>query len=382
MKYYLICLLLVIGTLRAQNQQTPCPSANQGIVPQSTEVQALLDSIVNHGIPGIAISIRTKQGSWSGSAGYARLEDRTPMTSCHLQYLQSVSKTVMSVAILQLVSEKKIRLDAPLEDYLPKEQAKYLTTSRRVTIRMLLNHTSGLPEYNMRPLYVSRLLQHPDYRFQPVDYLKFIDGLPLDFEPGSKYSYRNTDHLVLALIADAITGDHAAWINEHVFKPLKLEHTFYRQDPDYLKYPELPDSYWDRHSDGMIENVTTLQRDNVAALIGDDGIVATPSDAVQFLQGLLEGRLLSPEMLSEMKVWAKDTKGNPRYGLGLAYRTIAGQEAWGHSGGGIGAGCELYYLPGKQVYYFVAINLGTVTDSPIHDRLAPWLDKLHEAIVR
>ena len=190
MKYYLICLLLVIGTLRAQNQQTPCPSANQGIVPQSTEVQALLDSIVNQGIPGIAISIRTKQGSWSGSAGYARLEDRTPMTSCHLQYLQSVSKTVMSVAILQLVSEKKIRLDAPLEDYLPREQAKYLTTSRRVTIRMPLNHTSGLPEYNMRPLYVSRLLQHPDYRFQPVDYLKFIDGLPLDFEPGSKYSYR------------------------------------------------------------------------------------------------------------------------------------------------------------------------------------------------
>src|SRR6185503_4533694 len=107
---------------------------------------------------------------------------------------------------------------------------------------------------------------------------KTIEGKPLTFVPGSKYSYRNTNYLLLALMTDAITGDHAKFISETIFAPLELSNTFYRHEAGYIDYPLLTNSYWDRYSDGAVENVSQMQRMNVSTLIGDDGIVTTPVD--------------------------------------------------------------------------------------------------------
>jgi D-alanyl-D-alanine carboxypeptidase len=95
----------------------------------------------------------------------------------------------------------------------------------------------------------------------------------------------------------------------------------------------------------------------------------------------MEEGLLSSAMLAQMKTWVTDSKGNPRYGLGLSYSVIQGHEAFGHSGGGIGAGCELYYFPEKQVFVFIAINLGTVTDSPLHAGASAVRDKIFATIL-
>jgi D-alanyl-D-alanine carboxypeptidase len=312
----------------------------------------------------------------------AKIENNTPMEACHLQYLQSVSKTYMAVGILKLYEQGKIDLQAPMTNYLPKKYARYITDGHRVTMQMLLNHTSGIPEYNFQPDYVARLLQHSDYQFEPEDYLKYIKGKPLDFEPGSKYSYRNTNYVLLALIADALTGDHAAFLSETIFKPLGLNNTFYRHESAYPNYPQLVNAYWDRYSNSIVENVSQMQRNNVAALIGDDGIVATPVDAVKFLRGLMEGQLLKPATLDLMKTWVNDSKGNPAYGLGLDYTLFQGEVAYGHSGGGIGAGCNLYYFPKQNVYVFIAINLGTVTDSPIHKTAEKSINRFYEALLK
>lgn len=247
---------------------------------------------------------------------------------------------------------------------------------------MLLNHTSGIPEYNSQPNYVAKLLQHPAYQFEPEDYLKYIDDKSLDFEPGSKYSYRNTNYVLLALIADAVTGDHATFLSETILKPLGLSNTFYRHESGYLNYPQLVNSYWDRYSNSIVENVSQMQRNNVASLIGDDGIVATPVDAVKFLRGLMEGQLLEAATLELMKTWVNDSQGKPTYGLGLDYALFNEEVAYGHSGGGLGAGCNLYYFPEQQVYVFIAINLGTVTESPIHKVAEKTIDKLYEVLLK
>lgn len=346
------------------------------------DLQNALDSLVSVGIPGCAMAVYSPQGWWTGAAGYAKIEDRRPMQPCYLQYLQSVSKTYMAVAILKLYEQGKIDLDAPMTQYLPQKYSQYISNPGSITVRMLLNHTSGAPEYNFDPDYVAYLLQHPDHYFSAEDYLKFIDGKPLDFEPGSRYSYRNTNYVLLSLIADAISGDHTRLISEVIFEPLMLEHTFYRHEAGYPNYPELVNTYWDRHSDGYIENVSQMQRSNVAALVGDDGIVTTPVEAVIFLKGLLEGQLLEPATLAQMQTWVQDSAGNPRYGLGLGHGNIAGHTAIGHSGGGIGAGCELRYFPDKNLYVFVAINLGTVTDSPIHQQAEHAKDLLFEVLLK
>lgn len=351
-----------------------------GTLEKNQQVQAVLDELVNAGIPGVALAVYSEQGLWSTAKGFAKIETNTPMQPCHLQYLQSVSKTYMAVAVLKLSEQGKISLDAPMVHYLPEKYSKHITRSGEITARMLLNHTSGIPEYNFSPSYVSELLQHPDQFFSAEDYLEYIDGKPLDFEPGSKYSYRNTNYVILALMVDAITGDHAKYISEVIFRPLGLTTTFYRNHEKYLTYPMLVNTYWDRHGDGIIENVSLLQRTNVASLIGDDGIVTTPGDAVRFLKGLMENHLLNESTMKEMKTFVRDTKGNERYGLGLARATMLGNTGYGHSGGGIGAGCELYYFPEKKIYVFVGINLGTVTESPLHENVLKAKDKLYQAI--
>jgi D-alanyl-D-alanine carboxypeptidase len=349
---------------------------------KAKEIQPVLDQLITGGVPGTALAIYSDEGWWSSAAGVAKIENNTPMQSCNLQYLQSVAKTYMAVGILKLYEQGKIDLQSPMTNYLPEKYARYITDGHRLTMQMLLNHTSGIPEYNFQPDYVAKLLQHPDYQFVPEDYLKYIEGKPLDFEPGSKYSYRNTNYVLLALIADAITGDHAAFLSEAIFKPLGLSNTFYRHEPNYLNYPQLVNSYWDRYSNSIAENVSQMQRNNVASLIGDDGIVATPVDAVKFLRGLMEGQLLLPATLDLMKTWVNDSRGNPAYGLGLDYTLFQGEVAYGHSGGGIGAGCNLYYFPKQNVYVFIAINLGTVTDSPIHKVAEKSINRFYEVLLK
>lgn len=382
MKNLILCFTQLILLAACQSTQTAFTSSqcetisNTGPL-QNEKLEQALSDLVSEGIPGVAIAVYANNTWWTGAKGFARIEDQTRMKTCNLQYLQSVAKLYMAVGILKLYEEGKIDLNAPITKYLKPEHSQHISKAEFISVRMLLNHTSGIPEYNLVPLYVTHLLQNPEASFTPEDYLSYISGKALDFEPGSRYSYRNTNYVLLALMADAITGDHARYLEEVIFKPLALENTFYRGSNNYLNYPELVNTYWDRYSNGIVENASKLQRNNVAALIGDDGIVATPEDAVKFLKGLMEGKLLQASTLDSMKVWAKDKKGNNAYGLGLDYTMLGGKVAYGHSGGGIGAGCQLYYIPEKNLYFFVGINLGTVTDSPLHKVAEPKIEKLY-----
>jgi D-alanyl-D-alanine carboxypeptidase len=386
MKHFCFFLAVIIS-MQATAQSIPvvaCESNHTQATAftKAESLQQVMSELVKAGVPGVAMAVVSKEGYWEAATGWASIEQQLPMQPCHLQYLQSISKTYMAVAILQLYEQGKIKLDAPITTYLKPAHSKAVTNAANITVRMLLNHTSGITDYNFAPAYVAYLLQHPEHRFQPEEYLRYIDGKKADFAPGARYAYRNINYVLLALIGDAITGDHARYISDHLFKPLKLQHTFYRSDSGYLQYPTLPNAYWDRNSNGIIENVSGMQRGNVMDMVGDDGIVTTPHDAVYFLKGLNEGKLLADSTLQLMKQWVKDGKGNNRYGLGLAYRNEEGHTGYGHSGGGIGAGCELYYFPKQDMYCFVAINLGTVTDSPLHLKADPVRKRLYEVLLK
>ncbi|WP_324181910.1 serine hydrolase domain-containing protein [Aquimarina gracilis] len=340
-----------------------------------------LDLLVKEGIPGTSLAVLSEEGWFMANSGLANIEEKTPVQFCHLQYLQSIAKTYMAVAVLKLYEQGKIDLDDPITKYLPSSISNHLAKSDKISVRMLLNHTSGLAEYNFNPNYITKLFQDPEHIFEPEDYIKYIHGKPLDFPVGSKYSYRNTNYVLLAIIVNKITGDHTAFIREVVFRPLQLEHTYYPLVVNQLGNDQLVSAYWDRHSQGIIENVSKIQQNNVANMVGDDGIVTTPVEAIIFLKGLMEGKLINKTTLQEMLQWAKRKDGTPAYGLGIAYSSINGFKSYGHTGGGIGAGSELRYFPDKGVYMFVGINLGTVTESPLHKGIAPARDQLFKAIL-
>jgi D-alanyl-D-alanine carboxypeptidase len=300
----------------------------------------------------------------------------------HMQYLQSVTKTFMATVILQLREKGKLSLDDPISRHLPAWAAGFLRNPADITVRMLLNHTSGIPEYTTRPSYVSRVLLHPLEIPSLRENLSYIQNETPLFPPGSRYAYTNTNFEFLALIADTITGDHVAYMKKNVFEPLGMTQTRYLRSPADLHGLPIVDSYWDVLQTGDPANITPLQKANVASMKGDDGIVCAPLDAVKFIRGLMEGKLLTAASLALMMTPVKNDKGNPVYGLGLSYFQAGGIEAWGHGGGGIGAGCLLLYIPADKTCLFIATNLGILIETPLTKKMDPIKFEILAAVLQ
>lgn len=378
--------LLTIYTLsifgQSQENCKPAVTINSAFS-KAKAVDSILKYFTTNMLPGASVAVYSEaEGWWAGAQGFADLERKLPMTNCHLQYLQSVSKSYMAVEILQLKEQGKIELDAPMTRYLPSKYSKYIKNASAVTIRMLLNQTSGVPEYNEAPAFVSNVMLHPLQNFTSEDCLRGINGMDFQFMPGSKYKYTNTNYLLLSLIGDAITGDHAAYIKKNIFKPLGLNNSYYGKDLNYLKGLSLPQSYWDVFNNGIAINTTPFQQMTVACSKGDDGIVSTTTDAVKYLKGLMEGKLLKEASMKDLMEFVKDEKGNKRYSMGMTYFDLGGLPAYGHGGGGIGAGCGLLYVPSHKVYVFMATNIGCFVDSKLSAKAAEMRDAILMALLQ
>lgn len=343
-------------------------------------LEKMIAQYAKQGIPGLSMAIYTPiSGYWGISAGFAKIETKTPMQICHLQYLQSVSKTYLATAILKLQEEGKIDLDAPITKYLPEKYIQCINNASSMHVRNLLNHTSGMPDYLESPVYITYVLQHPDHYFTSEEFLSYIKNQKQQFATGSRFEYSNSNYHVLALMVDAISGSHDDLIKQKILAPLELRNTFYR---NIKGIPSLVNSYMDRFSNGIVENVSQLQQESISCAKGDDGMVATPLDAVNFLKGLMEGKLLTDSSLKQMKTCVNDKQGNPIYGLGLYHVTYFGVEGYGHGGAGAGAGCGLYYFPSKNIYIFLGTNIGTLVDGPIVQKVNELKSKVLELILK
>jgi D-alanyl-D-alanine carboxypeptidase len=344
---------------------------------KAAAIQAIMDRYTQKDLPGIAIAVYTEaEGWWSGASGFSKTETKKTMTIENLQYLQSVSKTYMAVAALKLAEEGKLDLDAPISKYLPKKYVELLKNADKIKVRMLMNHTSGIPEYTSDPEYTATVILNPTKILKLEDEMNCLKNEEPQFEPGAKYRYTNTNYYLLTVIGDVITGDHAKYIGKMIFQPLSLNNTFYHHSKGYLEYPLLPDSYWDILNSGRPANITKMQIANVASMSGDDGIVATPIDAVKFLKGLMEGKLIKESSMSQMQQWVKNESGRPVYGLGLIRFEEGGTIGFGHGGGGLGAGCLLLTVPAARMYVFLATNIGVVIDGPVGTKVNSMKDEI------
>lgn len=348
--------------------------------PKSTELQYKLDQIKGLGVPGAVIALKDGNGTWASTSGSSKIETKTPMEICHLQFGQSVAKTYVATAILKLYEEEKIDLDEKISAYLPQTVTSGIANAEVATVRMLLNHTSGIAEYNDKPNYVTYLLQHPLHTFTTNDYLSYVRDESPKFSPGEKYSYTNTNYILLALIADEITGDHKKFIREKILAVHHLNNTYYH-DPGFMEMPRLVNTYWDRYSNGEIENISEMHRINVGSLIGDDGIIATPLDYITFLEKLLTDQILQSSTMSQMLDFVQiEPDSQNGYGLGIQREYHNNLPELGHTGGGIGSGCLLGYLPHNDTYYFIGINLGVSITPQLANPFEDVIDEIHEIL--
>lgn len=362
MKKQIISLLLLCA-IAVSGQKDGFPEDKK------EKVKSILRKYTEIGIPGLALTVYNEDtGFWSHAEGVSNIEEKTPLTNNHLFYLQSVSKTYMAVVILQLYEKGKLNLEDKIINYLNHNWLTEIEGSEKITLKMLLNHTSGLPEYSTDPILVSKIIHNPQKILSVEEMVSHIANKSLEFEPGSKYSYKNTNYELLSLVADKITGNHISYMEEYIFKKLKLNSTVYLSKENQNKNINLADAYWDILLEGIPTNVSKLQRANVSSMKGDDGIVSSTKDATLFLKGLISGKLLKPETLELMQEFVTNEDGKKSYGLGIQYYDLDVTYALGHSGGGIGAGCILLYLPELNSIVFLATNFNTMMESPIRKK--------------
>lgn len=353
-----VALGLTACTLPVPARIAPPPEAwrpGRNTHPDSAAFQALLDRYARQGLPGVVLLVRTPAGRWNGAAGYADIETGERMTPSHLFHAASVTKTYLAAAVLLLAQDGSIDLDARISRYLPKAVYGRIPNGSRATVRQLLSHRSGIPDFSGATAYEFDFLNDPLGSYPPERLLSYLHGQSALFAPGAGYFYSNANYYILALIVDGLVrGGHAAVISRRILAPLGLHHTFYKDEPGYPTPPGLVDSYQDFAGDGQLMNVTDLAIHNDEVFMGNAGLMATSSDFADFLDGLLGGTLLAPESLSEMEAWSRPS----RSGLGLNYLVTPYGPAVGHSGGDVGALAQVRYFPDLHATLVLLSNGG------------------------
>jgi D-alanyl-D-alanine carboxypeptidase len=236
----------------------------------------------------------------------------------------SITKTFVAVVILQIEAQGGLKLNDRLSQYLPDAPH-----ADQVTIRQLLDHTSGMPDFAVQSRYLVGILSAPGRRWTAEQTIDVIADRPLDFEPGTRWAYSNSNYVLLGMVAERVGGAPIAQLlRERIYQPLGLDSTFLEEMEEGP--PLRVAGHYDLNGDGKSDNVqnipyTAIVTSGAAA----GGISATALDVLDFASGLWDGQLLAENSLNQMLAIEKPSTN---YGLGIGRRRLGDQDAWGHAG--------------------------------------------------
>ncbi|WP_169984520.1 serine hydrolase [Microbispora sp. H10836] len=308
------------------------PAAAPRVRPGADVMQKLLDDLVRRdGFPAALAAVQGRDGrvrSYTAGVGDLRTRARAPVDG--EVRIGSNTKTFVSVVVLQLAGEGKVRLDEPVETYLPGLIRGNGNDGHHVTVRQLLQHTSGLPEYTAF-LDLAVAPYRYDY-FEPRRLLDMALQQKPAFSPGTRWKYTNTNYIVAGLLVERVTGRPVAEaITNRVIRPLGLRHTYFPAVGERGVRGPHPDGYQQDLGKPLVD-MTDLDP-SWAWAAGQ--MVSTPAEINRFFGAVVRGKLLRPEQLKEMRrtVAVSPSAPGKGYGLGLFRRPLkCGGESWGHGG--------------------------------------------------
>jgi D-alanyl-D-alanine carboxypeptidase len=306
------------------------PAAAQGDT--RAALQRQLDALVaaDGGPPGAVVTLRRGSRTTVLTSGVADVASGgRPRASDHMR-IASVAKTFNGAVVLRLVARGRMRLGSTIGDVLPRLPRAW----RGVTVRRMLNHTSGLPDYTQSDGFREQFQTDPDGVVSPAKIIGWVRRDPLDFRPGSRYAYSNTDNIVLGLMAQTVTGtSYGTLLCRFVFRPLGLRETSL---PTRARLPRPFLHGYVTEPGSPPEDVSTVLSPSGAWASG--GIVSTPLELNRFIRGLLGARLFPRAVQRDQFRFVAGGESSPpgpgRNSAGLAlfrYRTRCGT-VYGHTG--------------------------------------------------
>jgi D-alanyl-D-alanine carboxypeptidase len=315
------------------------------------------------GAPGLAAAVRLPDGTvWYGATGVL-WPDGPPVTPDTPFAWGSITKTLVSALTLRLVSEGRLDLDATIDQWFPD-----YPQARRITVRMLLGHTSGIFDYFQHEDYPERVYEDPTHEWTPQEILS-LTGKRTN-APGKGFSYSNTNYVLLGLILEQVTGQPLAdQVHDGLLAPLGLDETVFQQvgRPVGLVGAK---GFWKEKggryrewSDGTDFRPTTSTASVAWAAGAVEGSVR---DLLDWEMALYEGSVLTPDALGQML----DFDRKSGYGLGARTQTVAKRPGYGHGGSLRGFVSVMYRLPAEDLDVVVLTNVGFANLDRVANRLA------------
>ena len=379
MKFKIIIFALILGLAGCAKENINFPTTDCYWSDMSSghfknqEYQTLLNNAVSNGLPGISMLIsKAGEDLWIGSAGVSIIEKQQVLEPCNIMPAGGGSMLFCGAAVMLMVEDGLLNLDVTIDKYLGDDLSSQVPNAHSATIAHLLSHTSGIPDYADNIFGRLDLLNHKDMDFSRETMLEeYVYGKRPKFTSGLEYSYSNSNYEILTLIMDKVYPEgHEAFYAYRLFSRLGLRKTYYKEDTTNVSlYAKgMANGYFDRHSDGRLENATDLSLTIATGQTGSGGIFTNVVDLHNILKSIMEAQLVSQESLDLMKEYIKEEEGflTYKYGLGLVYSDYGEYGmAIGHSGSLPGFSTEAWYFPDSDVYIIYMINAGNFYSGPI-----------------
>jgi D-alanyl-D-alanine carboxypeptidase len=305
------------------------PAAGAALTKQERALQNRLERLVatDGGPPGASVLLQVGKRQKFLRAGVANLATGAPFKRTDRMRIASVSKAFSGAVALSLVADGKLSLDDTIGELRPDLPVDWWP----VTLRQLLSHTGGVPSFTKDQDFLEYFGANPRAEISKLGLIRFIEDDDLDFPPGSAYEYSNTDNIIIALIAEKVTGrSYGRLLRGFVTRPLGLGDTFLPVDwkvpkPRIEGYETLPEP----------ENLTTCC--SMAFVSSSGGIVSTPEELTRFTRAYVGGKLFGGAARREQfsfRAGGSEPPGPGEMSTGLAmfrYKTRCGS-VFGHSG--------------------------------------------------
>jgi D-alanyl-D-alanine carboxypeptidase len=338
-------------------------------------LQTDADRLLDYGAPGVLVELDTERGDVQVRSGYGNVAKRSPVPWNAKFRIGSFTKPFVAATLLQLVGEGRLSLEDPVDRWLPGVVRGNGNDGRRITVRQLLQHTSGVPEY-LQPSNLPWVFEQEAFlqnRFTTLTSAELVAlavKQPPNFPPGTQWSYSNTNYTLAGMIIEKVSGQ--TWQQQtqrRIIRPLGLRHTYTPVTapniprPHAVGYERWPGPDPTPEDPGYGEPVdVTQQNPSYAGPAGE--IISTTDDTNRFLRALVTGRVLRPAQLAEMQKTVPATlfEGNwpgARYGLGLLWVPNSCGGSWGHGGDIPGFQTRNGVTPDGSRSVIVSINTDT-----------------------
>ncbi|MFI5980210.1 serine hydrolase domain-containing protein [Streptomyces sp. NPDC051555] len=350
------------GSLAAAPRWTAGPEWTAG--PDRAALARDLDAVRDAGMYGAYASVRDGAAGWDGATGVADLDTGRPTRPGMEHRVGSVTKSFTAVAVLQQSAAGRIGLDTPIGAYLPDLVPG--ERGRRITVRMLMNHTSGIADYVPRAfpsLARGSAASLDEFRHRtllPATLIGWGLDAPQVFAPGTDWSYSNTNYVLLGELLREVTGrDPEEVITRDVIRRAGLRHTYFPGTDPLIAGPHAK-LYESFH--GLIDPPRDFSEYDMTMAGTAGALISTPRDLNTFYRTLLRGGLLPAAQLREMRTTHPVTDDAGRviagYGLGIYTVDTPCGPAWGHDGSVWGAGTTALSSADGSRQFALGFNLG------------------------